>query len=222
MPLLSLPGLASALAPRAPTPGAFSIPSPFPTGDLHDFDFFVGTWKSVNRRLEERWVGSDTWDVFPTQGWSGMTVRTFDLEERQWSLYWSNRRKGVLFPPVVGGFKGDHGEFHGDDTDEGRPSKVVFKWTRKGPDLAHCGCWLRTPAWCTSRPLTRIRWAARCRWREGRRCSPGRARLSPTSSRTMTTATIATRDDPSPRSRAWMTRGASSTWAASTSCSSRG
>ncbi|MCE9669840.1 hypothetical protein LY474_18750 [Myxococcus stipitatus] len=158
MPLLSVPGLASALAPRAPTPGTFSIPSPLPTGDIHDFDFFVGTWKSVNRRLKKRWVGSDEWDVFPntvrcesrmggvvnldevvfpTKGWSGMTVRTFDLEKRQWSLYWINSRQGVLFPPVVGGFKGDHGEFYGDDTDEGRPIKVVFKWTRKGPDLAH-------------------------------------------------------------------------------------
>jgi hypothetical protein len=129
-----------------------------PTGDIHDFDFFVGEWNSVNRRLKKRWVGSDDWDVFPntvrcesrmggvvniddvvfpTKGWSGMTIRTFSLEKRQWSLYWINSRTGELFPPVVGGFTADYGEFFGDDTDEGRPIKVVFRWTRLGPDAAH-------------------------------------------------------------------------------------
>ena len=129
-----------------------------PTGDIHDFDFFVGAWNSVNRRLKKRWVGSDDWDVFPntirwesrmggvvnieevdfaTKGWSGMTVRTFNLAKPQWSLYWINSQTGELFPPVVGGFSGDYGEFYGEDTDEGRPIKVVFRWTRLGADAAH-------------------------------------------------------------------------------------
>ncbi|MCL1635782.1 hypothetical protein M2650_14220 [Luteimonas sp. SX5] len=129
-----------------------------PTGDLHDFDFFVGKWNGTNRRLKKRWVGSDDWDVFPgsltcgshlggvvnldydvefpTKGWSGMTVRTFHLETRQWYLYWINSKTGELFPPVVGGFDGDRGEFYGDDTDEGRPVKIKFLWTRFTPDHA--------------------------------------------------------------------------------------
>ncbi|RDD83755.1 hypothetical protein DVJ77_02195 [Dyella tabacisoli] len=125
---------------------------------MHDFDFFVGNWNFVNRRLKKRWVGSDDWDVFPaslrcesrlggvvniddgvfpTKGWSGMTVRVFNLKKRQWSLYWINSTTGELFPPVVGGFTGDHGEFFGDDTDDGRPIKVRFRWARLGPDKAH-------------------------------------------------------------------------------------
>jgi hypothetical protein len=142
-------------APRseARTPPGTALP----TGDVHDFDFLVGTWEGVNRRLKQRWAGSDEWDVFPgglrcesrlggvvnidevdfpTKGWSGMTVRTFDIEQRQWSIYWLNSRTGTLFPPVVGGFTGDRGEFYGDDMDEGRPVKVHFVWTRLGPDLA--------------------------------------------------------------------------------------
>lgn len=128
-----------------------------PTGDVHDFDFFVGKWTSVNRRLKQRWVGSKDWDifpntvdchshmggvinideiVFPTKGWAGMTIRAFNIEKKQWSLYWINSITGELFPPVVGGFTGDRGEFYGDDTDEGRPIKVVFQWTRLGPDNA--------------------------------------------------------------------------------------
>ena len=127
------------------------------TGDVHDFDFLAGDWKIVNRRLKARGVGSDEWDEFPatsharlhlggvanvdeirfhTQGWSGMTIRTFDLQTRQWSIYWVNSRTGTLFPPVVGGFAGERGEFHGDDEDGGRPVKVRYIWTKAGKDAA--------------------------------------------------------------------------------------
>jgi hypothetical protein len=129
-----------------------------PTGTIHDFDFLIGNWRSVNRRLKKRWVGSDEWDVFPntlrcesrldrmvnideavftTKGWSGMTIRVFNPHDRRWSLYWISGQTGTLFPPVVGGFNGDYGEFWGDDTDAGRPIKVVFRWRRLGPDKAH-------------------------------------------------------------------------------------
>jgi len=128
-----------------------------PTGDLHDFDFFAGTWNVVNRRLKARWVGSTEWEefpgtcrcalhmggvvnvdenTFPTRGFSGMTVRLFDHAQRRWSIYWINSKRGVLEPPVHGGFNGDRGEFFGDDLDDGRPVKVRFLWTRRGPDAA--------------------------------------------------------------------------------------
>ncbi len=127
------------------------------TGGLHDFDFLPGTWHLDNWRLKKRGVGSHEWDEFPstskgqvlmggvvnvdendfpTKGWSGVTVRHFDLERRQWSIYWINNRDGKMQLPVVGGFDGDIGLFYGDDVDEGRPIKVVFKWTKLGPDAA--------------------------------------------------------------------------------------
>src|SRR5262249_39034863 len=115
-------------------------------------------WKVANRRLRQRGVGSHDWDdfpatslmklhlggianadeiEFPTKGSSGMTVRTFDLEKRQWSIYWISSRTGTLDPPVVGGFEGDRGQFCGDDHDDGRPVKVIFHWLKKGADGAH-------------------------------------------------------------------------------------
>jgi hypothetical protein len=127
------------------------------TGDVHDFDFLDGKWTMENRRLKARGVGSNDWDafpatvrayvlmggvtnvdevVFPTKGWSGTTFRHFDLEKRQWSIYWVNTRTGKMDSPQVGGFDGDIGLFYGEDTDEGRPVKVVYKWTRVGPDGA--------------------------------------------------------------------------------------
>lgn len=151
-----LPSSVPHAARAAASAGLPDIPPP--AGDLHDFDFFVGDWTGANRRLKQRWVGSDDWDEFPntltcgsqlggvvnldyhvhfpTKGWSGMTVRAFDVESRRWSLYWINSRTGKLFPPVVGGFSGDHGEFFGDDTDEGRPVKVRFRWTKHRPGAA--------------------------------------------------------------------------------------
>lgn len=128
------------------------------TGDVHDFDFLDGKWEMVNRRLVRRGVGSNEWDtfpatatarvmlggvtnvdevIFPTKGWSGTTFRHFDREKKQWSIYWVNSRDGKMHgTPQVGGFDGDIGLFYGEDTDEGRPVKVVYKWTRVGPDGA--------------------------------------------------------------------------------------
>ena len=66
-----------------------------------------------------------------------MTLRTFDTAKRQWSIYWVNSRLGTMLPPVVGGFSGNRGEFVGDDDDDGRPVKVVYRWAKLGLDAAH-------------------------------------------------------------------------------------
>jgi hypothetical protein len=130
---------------------------PLPTGSVHDFDFLIGDWSVANRRLKHRWVGSDDWDEFPgtsrceprlggaanvdqidfpTRGFSGLTLRSFDPERRTWSIWWINSRNGLLLPPQIGGFDGDRGEFYGDDTDDGRSIDVRFLWTRLGADAA--------------------------------------------------------------------------------------
>ena len=145
---------------RHPMPVPVPVPVPFSNerkGDVHDFDFLAGDWNIANLRLKVRGVGSDEWDSFPAkshavvhlggvanvdeidflaQGWSGMTVRAFDLEKRQWSIYWISSKAGTLFPPVVGGFEGDRGEFYGDDRDGEHPVKVRFIWTKLGSNAA--------------------------------------------------------------------------------------
>src|SRR5262249_9159261 len=127
------------------------------TGDVHDFDLITGSWMLENRRLLARGIGKTELDhfparsrgyvfmgrvtnadevEFPTNGWSGTPFRHFDLEKRQWSIYWVNNRDGKMQSPVTGGFDGDIGLFYGEDMDEGRPVKVVFKWTKVGPNAA--------------------------------------------------------------------------------------
>jgi hypothetical protein len=131
--------------------------TPLPTGDVGDFDFLIGNWNVAHRRLKQRLAGSDDWDafpgtsrcekrlgglvnvdenLFPTKGFAGLTLRVFDPAERRWSIYWVDSRVGVLTPPVVGGFTGDHGAFFGEDRHEGQPVGVQFRWTRLGSDAA--------------------------------------------------------------------------------------
>lgn len=125
-----------------------------PVGEIHDFNFLFGNWSVVNRRLKARGVGSDEWEefpgisrcepklghaanieeiCFPTQDSAGLTLRLFDRQTRHWSIYWVSSEGATLFPPVHGGFIGDHGEFYGDDSDGGRPVKVKFIWEKQGP-----------------------------------------------------------------------------------------
>ncbi len=127
------------------------------TGDLHDFDFLTGRWNILNRRLKTPLAGSIEWDEFPatsrceqrlgsvanideiefaTKGFSGLTIRVFDLERRRWAIYWVNSRVGLMLTPVYGGFEGDRGEFYGEDVDEGRTIQVRFLWQRQGADAA--------------------------------------------------------------------------------------
>jgi hypothetical protein len=147
---------ASATAPaaEAPAPPGYTTAH---NGDVHDFDYFAGGWTTKQRRLKARGVGSTEWEefpatlcmtpylggmatvdelYFPTKGWGGLTVRTFDLEKRQWSIYWISSASGRMDVPVVGGFEGNHGEFFGEDQDEGRPVKVRYQWDKLDHDHA--------------------------------------------------------------------------------------
>lgn len=42
--------------------------------------------------------------VFPTKGYSGLTVRLFDPERQQLSLYWVSSRSTTIDNPLVGRF----------------------------------------------------------------------------------------------------------------------
>jgi len=127
------------------------------TGGPHDFDWIAGAWTSAQHRLKARGVGSKEWEDFPAtqcttlyldgkvtadEMWmparksAGFTVRTFDLEKRQWTIYWVSDKTGRLDPGVVGGFSGEIGEFYGMDTEAGRPVAVRFRWTKKDKDHA--------------------------------------------------------------------------------------
>lgn len=126
------------------------------------FDFFHGTYDIVNRwRIDflDPTEGEDRWEEFPgtsqasvhfdgrasfdevsfpTKGFGGLTLRLFDPETQQWSLYWASKRTGTLFPPVTGRFDDDGtGVFYGDDEHDGRKVRVRFIWSAITEDAAH-------------------------------------------------------------------------------------
>jgi hypothetical protein len=130
----------------------------------HDFDFLYGRWQVHNERLRQRLAGSGDWEIFPAVqtcapvlgglgnvdafvsdwgrpgaegGFQGMTLRLFNLERRQWSIYWAGSHDGVLEPPVVGGYENGVGVFHGELEHEGRPVLARFVWSDISANTAH-------------------------------------------------------------------------------------
>jgi hypothetical protein len=115
----------------------------------NDFNFFIGRWKAHNRRLRERLKGSNDWEEIEgvavirkvlggignideitlareTGPLEGMTLRLYNPESRQWSLYWASGADGILQPPLVGSFAAGRGEFYSQESFAGRSIFVRF------------------------------------------------------------------------------------------------
>lgn len=116
---------------------------------LHDFDFLFGNWQVHNRRLRQRLSGSIDWEEFEAtqycqpllggmgntdemrdgSGPVGMSLRFFDLQARQWQIYWVNPHDGLLQPPVIGEFFNGTGVFEGVDFHQNQPVRVRYTWS---------------------------------------------------------------------------------------------
>ncbi len=122
-----------------------------------DFDFLIGSWTSRQRRLRERLKGSNEWEEFPARlevhkilgGMGnfdelvmergsgvtrGATLRLYDLQSRQWSIYWADGIHGALAVPEVGSFQDGCGYFHAQESFEGRMIFSRFIWSHDGDD----------------------------------------------------------------------------------------
>jgi hypothetical protein len=119
----------------------------------NNFDFFVGTWTSKQRRIREWFTGSDKWEeldgetrcwsifdgagnldelVFRSGGFSGLSVRLYNAERDEWSIYWANSTNpaSLALPPVVGRFHEDgRGIFTSPDVYKGEPIEVEYLWS---------------------------------------------------------------------------------------------
>jgi hypothetical protein len=125
-----------------------------------DFDFLHGQWQVRHRRLRQRLAGCQDWDQFegrcqawPLLGGAGnvddnvlelpggtyraATLRTFDAQTGQWSIWWiDGRNPQQLDVPVRGRFVDGVGEFFAEDELAGRPIRVRFRWTRLDAETA--------------------------------------------------------------------------------------
>src|SRR6201986_5359639 len=111
---------------------------PAASNGQHDFDFEIGTWKIHLSRLEDRLAGSTKWVEFDgtsvtREVWDGranleefetdsstghiegLTLRVYNPQTHQWSIYWANSKDPALgqsMQPMVGEFKNGRGEFY--------------------------------------------------------------------------------------------------------------
>jgi hypothetical protein len=146
-----------------PLPAATPTVAPAQHDGAHDFDFLIGDWKAHVRRLPERLVGSNTWleydgiskhkkildsnanfEEFEVDGHKpgthlkAQTLRLYNPESHQWSIYLVDVGNGVLStPPVVGQFTGHRGEFFDQETWKGRAILVRYVWLDISPTSAH-------------------------------------------------------------------------------------
>lgn len=115
----------------------------------HDFDFEFGNWSTHIKRLLHPLTGSNTWVDLegtsilrkiwdgranlgelevgnPTTHLEGLSLRLYNPESHQWSIYWSNSRDGSLGTPMIGQFKDGRGEFYDQETLQGAAIYVRF------------------------------------------------------------------------------------------------
>jgi hypothetical protein len=126
----------------------------------HDFDPLIGAWKYRLKRLQHPLTGSTTWidlegtgeclkvwdgradlDTIevdgPTGHIEGLTLRLFNPQTHQWSLYWANSKTAKLDPPQVGEFKNARGDFFAQDTINGRTILIRYDWTNLTTNTPH-------------------------------------------------------------------------------------
>ncbi len=128
----------------------------------HDFDFLIGDWKAHVRRLPDRLVGSTAWVEYDgisnhkkmldsnanfeefevSNAGKGLhlkaqTLRLYNPESHQWTIYPVDLAKGMLdLPPMIGQFTGDRGEFYDQEMYKGRAILVRFLWLNLSPKSA--------------------------------------------------------------------------------------
>ena len=159
---LSLLSSTAQESPAPSQPSAVSAQaSPLRDG-AHDFDFVIGNWKAHVRRLPDRLVGSTTWieydgisnhkkmldsnanfEEFEVDNpekhlhIKAQTLRLYNPDSHQWSIYTLDLDKGVLnLPPVVGQFTGNRGEFYDQEQYKGRSILVRYVWLNISPKSA--------------------------------------------------------------------------------------
>jgi hypothetical protein len=124
-----------------------------------DFDFLMGRWHVHSKRLKQPlsgnaewyefygvaharpvWGGSANFDEYdfdhPGERIQGATLRLYDSQTHQWSIYWATAKRGLVPIATVGSFNDEGvGEFFDREVFDGKPIVCRYRWTHSGDDV---------------------------------------------------------------------------------------
>ena len=129
--------------------------------EIHNFNFLIGKWSVLNRRLKERLNSCDEWIEFHAEmetksilnglglmdemkssyfgeEFIGLSIRMLNPGSNTWTIYWADTANpGIgLKEQVVGEFTNGVGEFYGKELYDGKEVKLRFLWEKPSADTA--------------------------------------------------------------------------------------
>lgn len=129
--------------------------------DIHNFDFLIGKWDVVNRRLKERLTNCDEWIEFSAametksilnglgtmdemksshfgNNFVGLSIRILNPVLDEWTIYWADTANPEvgLKKQVVGKFENGKGTFFGKEDYQGKVVKLRFLWIKESSSTA--------------------------------------------------------------------------------------
>jgi hypothetical protein len=143
---------------HSPVPAAHTSAGPEDNGQ-RDFDFAFGSWKVRLRRLVHPLSGSHVWADYEgttvvRKIWNGranlaelevedpathtriegLSLRLYNPQSGQWSVYFANAKEGILGQPMIGGSRNGRREFYDQEEFDGRTIFVRFVFSDITPN----------------------------------------------------------------------------------------
>ena len=128
---------------------------------IHNFDFLIGKWSVLNRRLKERLNQCDEWVEFVAEmetkkimnglmvmdemkttyfgdEFIGLSIRMFNPKTNEWTIYWADTAspERKLAEQVVGTFQDGIGIFYGKELFQGKEMELRFLWKKESIETA--------------------------------------------------------------------------------------
>ncbi len=128
---------------------------------IQNFDFLIGKWKVVNKRLKERLQGCDEWIEFQANmetksflnglglmdemksshfgdDFIGLSIRMVDPKTNIWTIYWADTSspENYLKEQVKGVFNDGIGVFYGRESYLGTEYQLRFTWKKHSESTA--------------------------------------------------------------------------------------
>ncbi len=123
--------------------------------EIENFNFLIGKWTVLNKRLKERLNNCTDWMEFQAEmetkpflnglglmdemksshfgeNFIGFSIRMVDPKTNIWTIYWADTAspENYLKEQVVGEFKNGIGEFYGKELYQGKEYKLRFTWKK--------------------------------------------------------------------------------------------